>query len=40
MQPIQGDPQAELEMLRQYAEELKRRLERINRRIKELKSGR
>lgn len=41
MQPIGGDPQAELQMLRQYAEQLKRRLEEINRRIEELeKKGR
>lgn len=36
MQPIGGDPQAELQMLRQYAEQLKRQLEEINKRIEEL----
>ena len=36
MQPIGGDPQAELQMLRQYAEQLRRQLEEINKRIEEL----
>jgi len=38
MQPIQGNPQAELEMLKQYAQELKRRLKEINEKIRKLEN--